>query len=237
MIYRDLISLSAVVYFDENRGGEEPVNDLKRMAVQSPTEDEKLTRYNTIANIYYLTNQYDSALVYFTQVFENKGDAAMKRSAARFLRDIYQSRGDTLMATQYAVYQVENAVSQAESNAQVSQLNELFQQHLQWEQERAEAERQQAARLRRNRMIVVVSVLVAVAALLAWLLIRRKMKQQRDEASQQMEAEREAHRGESIYVGEAETEQPGAARAEGPDAATGGQRRAETGGASGVVQR
>ncbi|MBO7618315.1 MAG: hypothetical protein J6T22_14085, partial [Bacteroidales bacterium] len=71
MIYRDLISLSAVVYFDENRSGEEPVNDLKRMAVQSPTEDEKLTRYNTIANIYYLTNQYDSALVYFTQVFEN----------------------------------------------------------------------------------------------------------------------------------------------------------------------
>ena len=200
MIYRDLISLSAVVYFDENRGGEEPVNDLKRMAVQSPTEDEKLTRYNTIANIYYLTNQYDSALVYFTQVFENKGDAAMKRSAARFLRDIYQSRGDTLMATQYAVYQVENAVSQAESNAQVSQLNELFQQHLQWEQERAEAERQQAARLRRNRMIVVVCVLVAVAALLAWLLIRRKMKQQRDEASQQMEAVQEAHRLEKASM-------------------------------------
>jgi tetratricopeptide (TPR) repeat protein len=200
MIYRDLISLSAVVYFDENRGGEEPVNDLKRMAVQSPTEDEKLTRYNTIANIYYLTNQYDSALVYFTQVFENKGDAAMKRSAARFLRDIYQSRGDTLMATQYAVYQVENAVSQAESNAQVSQLNELFQQHLQWEQERAEAERQQAARLRRNRMIVVVSVLVVVAALLAWLFYRRKMQQQRDEASQQMEAEREAHRLEKASM-------------------------------------
>ena len=200
MIYRDLISLSAVVYFDENRGGEEPVNDLKRMAVQSPTEDEKLTRYNTIANIYYLTNQYDSALVYFTQVFENKGDAAMKRSAARFLHDIYQSRGDTLMATQYAVYQVENAVSQAESNAQVSQLNELFKQHLQWEQERAEAERQQAARLRRNRMIVVVSVLVAVAALLAWLLIRRKMKQQRDAASQQMEAVQEAHRLEKASI-------------------------------------
>ena len=200
MIYRDLISLSAVVYFDENRGGEEPVNDLKRMAVQSPTEDEKLTRYNTIANIYYLTNQYDSALVYFTQVFENKGDAAMKRSAARFLRDIYQSRGDTLMATQYAVYQVENAVSQAESNAQVSQLNELFQQHLQWEQERAEAERQQAARLRRNRMIVVVSVLVVVATLLAWLFYRSKMKQQRDMASQQMEAVQEAHRLEKASM-------------------------------------
>ena len=109
------------------------------------------------------------------------------------------------MATQYAVYQVENAVSQAESNAQVSQLNELFQQHLQWEKERAEAERQQAARLRRNRMIVVVCVLVVVAALLAWLLHRRKMKQQRDEASQQMEAVQEAHRLENQRM-EAERE-------------------------------
>ena len=205
MIYRDLISLSAVLYFDENRGGEEPVNDLKRMALQSPTEDEKLTRYNTIANIYYLTNQYDSALVYFTQVFENKGDAAMKRTAARFLRNIYQSRGDSLKAVQYALYQSENAVSEAESNAQVSQLNELFQQHMQWEQERAEAERQQAARLRRNRMIVVVCALVVVAALLAWLLHRRKMRQQRDEASQQMEAVQEAHRLENQRM-EAERE-------------------------------
>ena len=200
MIYRDLISVSALVYFDENRGGEKPVNDLKRMAVQSPTEDEKLSRYNTIATIYYLTNQYDSALVYFAQVFESNDDVGMKRAVVRYLRDIYQSRGDTLKATQYAMFQAENAISEAESNAQVSQLNEMFQQHLQWEQERAEAERQQAARLRRNRMIVAVCVLVAVAALLAWLLHRRKMKQQRDEADQQMEAVQEAHRLEKASM-------------------------------------
>ena len=200
MIYRDLISVSALVYFDENRGGEKPVNDLKRMAVQSPTEDEKLSRYNTIATIYYLTNQYDSALVYFAQVFESNDDVGMKRAVVRYLRDIYQSRGDTLKATQYAMFQAENAISEGESNAQVSQLNEMFQQHLQWEQERAEAERQQIARLRRNRMIIVVSVLVVVAALLAWLLHRRKMKQQRDEADQQMEAVQEAHRLEKASI-------------------------------------
>jgi hypothetical protein len=49
-------------------------------------------------------------------------------------------------------------------------------------------------------MIVVVCVLVAVAALLAWLLIRRKMKQQRDAASQQMEAVQEAHRLEKASM-------------------------------------
>jgi predicted negative regulator of RcsB-dependent stress response len=205
LAYRDLISGLALYNYYSGKGVESAVSDLKRMATQTKDEDERLTRFFTIGRIYYETRQFDSAMVYLTRVFENKDNVVMKRDAARSLRDIFQVKGDTLKATQYAMFQAENAVSEAESNAQVSKLNELFQQHLQWEQERAEAERQQAARQRRNRMIVVVSVLVAVAALLAWLLIRRRMKQQRDEASQQMEAEREAHRLESQRM-EAERE-------------------------------
>ena len=54
-------------------------------------------------------------------------------------------------------------------------------------------------------MIVAVCVLVVVAALLAWLFYRRKMQQQRDEASQQMEAVQEARRMESQRM-EAERE-------------------------------
>ena len=205
LAYRDLIAARAVYNYDLGKGVEPAVSDLKRMAAQTTDEDERLTRFFTIGRIYYETNQFDSALVYLNRVFENKDNVGFKRETARCLRDIYQIKGDSLNAAQYALFQVENAVSEAESNAQVSQLNELFQQHLQWEQERAEAERQQAARLRRNRMIVVVCVLVVVAALLAWLFYRRKMRQQRDEASQQMEAVQEAHRLESQKM-EAERE-------------------------------
>ena len=200
LAYRDLIAARAVYNYDLGKGVEPAVSDLKRMAAQTTDEDERLTRFFTIGRIYYETNQFDSALVYLNRVFENKDNVGFKRETARCLRDIYQIKGDSLNAAQHALFQVENAVSEAESNAQVSQLNELFQRHLQWEQERAEAERQQATRLRRNRMIVVVSVLVAVAALLAWLLHRRKMKQQRDEASQQMEAVQEAHRLEKASM-------------------------------------
>ena len=200
LTYRNLFSQQALLNYYLGKGVEPAVNDLRYMVAKSQNEDEKLTRFATIGHIYYEAQNYDSALFYLIQVFENKDDASLKWDAAEKLRSIYQSRGDTLKVTQYAIFQAENAVSEVESNYQVSQLNELFQQHLQWEQERAEAERQQAARLRRNRMIVVVSVLVAVAALLAWLLHRRKMKQQRDEASQQMEAEREAHRLEKASM-------------------------------------
>ena len=200
LAYRDLISGLALYNYYSGKSVESAVSDLKRMATQTKDEDERLTRFFTIGSIYFEIRQFDSAMVYLTRVFENKDNVVMKRGAARSLRDIFQVKGDTLKATQYARYQVENPALEAESNRQVSQLNDLFQQHLQWEQERAEAERQQAARLRRNRMIVVVCVLVAVAALLAWLLIRRKMKQQRDEASQQMEAVQEAHRLEKASM-------------------------------------
>ena len=200
LAYRDLISGLALYNYYSGKSVESAVSDLKRMATQTKDEDERLTRFFTIGSIYFEIRQFDSAMVYLTRVFENTDDVLLKWDFAGKLRNIYQGRGDTLKAARYAMFQAENAVSEAESNAQVSKLNELFQQHLQWEQERAEAERQQAARQRRNRMIVVVSVLVAVAALLAWLLIRRKMKQQRDEADQQMEAEREAHRLEKASM-------------------------------------
>ena len=200
LIYRDLISSLAIYNYYFGKGVEPAVRDLKRMASQTMDEDERMTRFFTIGSIYYEISQFDSALVYLVPVFENKDNVVLKRDAARSLRDIYQIKGDSLKATQYAIYQAENPILEEESNWLVSQLNELFQQYLQWEQERAEAERQQAARLRRTRMIVVVSVLVAVAALLAWLLHRRKMKQQRDTASQQMEAEREAHRLEKASM-------------------------------------
>ena len=200
LAYRDLISGLALYNYHSGKSVESAVSDLKRMATQTKDEDERLTRFFTIGSIYFEIRQFDSAMVYLTRVFENKDNVVMKRGAARSLRDIFQVKGDTLKATQYARYQVENPALEAESNRQVSQLNDMFQQHLQWEQERAEAERQQAARLRRNRMIVVVCVLVVVAALLAWLLIRRRIKQQRNEASQQMEAEREAHRLEKASM-------------------------------------
>ena len=183
LIFRDLISARAFLYYQMGKGVEPSVNDLRRMAIQTTDETEKLNRYLTIGSIYSEEVQYDSALVYLTPVFENMEDAARQRIAARYLYEIFQNQGDTLKAAQFSMYIAGNTISEGESNAQVSQLNELLQQHLQWEQERADAERLGEARVRRNRMIVATGILAVLAALTAWLLHRRKMK-----------AEREAHR-------------------------------------------
>ncbi len=200
LVYRDLMASQALFDYYEVHDTIKALASLKSMAAQAESETERITRYSTIGDIYHNAGQFDSAKVYLETVFDFAKDATGQKLAAKALHDIAISEGDTLKANQYAQFLIEDVSAAAESQKRVSHLNELFRQHLQWEQERAEAERQQAARLRKNRMIVVVSVLVAVAALLAWLLIRRKMKQQRDEASQQMEAVQEAHRLEKASM-------------------------------------
>ena len=205
LVFRDLISAKALRSYNMGKGLEPSVNGLRRMAVQTTDEEEKLNRYLTIGCIYSEEVQYDSALVYLSPVFEDMEDAARQRIAARYLYEIFQNQGDTVKAARFSMYITGNTTSEGESSKQVSQLNELFQQHLQWEQERADAERLGEARVRRNRMIVATGILAVLAALTAWLLHRRKMKEQREEANQQIEVEREAHRLESQKL-EAERE-------------------------------
>ena len=205
LVYRDLISSKAVLAYNMGKGYESSIHNVKRMAAQADDENEKMTRFLIIGGIYYNEGQYDSALIYLTPVFENKKDIRIQKIAARFLHDIHQSQGDTLKSIQYAMFQAENAISEGENNAQVSQLNDMIQSYLQWEQKRADAERLGEARVRRNRMIVATGILAVLAALTALLLHRRKMKEQHEKANQQIEVEREAHRLESQKL-EAERE-------------------------------
>ena len=200
IVYRDLMASQALFDYYEVHDAIKALDSLKSMAAQAESETERISRYSTIGDIYYDAGQLDSAKFYLEPGFGFANDAIGQKLAAKILHDIAISEGDTLKANQYAQFSIEDIAATAENQKRVSQLNELFQQHLQWEQERDEAERQQTARLRRNRMIVAVCVLVVVAALLAWLFYRRKMQQQRDEADQQMEAVQEAHRLEKASM-------------------------------------
>ena len=172
LVYRDLVSQMALLHFNMGEDAESSIGDLKRMVIQAESEQERLNRFFTLGGIYFENRQYDSAIVYLTPVFENKEDATTQRLAAICLYNIYQSMGDLLKSTQYAMYQAENATPKGESSMQASQLNDLFQQYLQWEQEKAEAERRQteqlAARRRLVRGVVTAMVVLLVLGLGLW---------------------------------------------------------------------
>ena len=180
-VYRDLVSQLALLNYDLSKDAEASIIQLKRMLAQTSDENEKMARISTIGSIYSDDGQYDSALVYLVPMFENKDNAVRQRVAASYLHEIYQSKGDTVKAAQFAVYLAENSVSQGESNAQVSQLNELFQQHLQWEQEKVEAKRRQieqlAARQRMVRGVVTAVVVLLVLGLGLWWWMAKRRKE------------------------------------------------------------
>ncbi len=177
MIYRDIVSSRALFDYEWHHDTFGALDSLKRIATQAANETERLVRFLAIGNIYQDIGQYDSAKVYLEPVFEK--DSSRAALAARVLHGIALKEGDTIKSNVYAQFLIEDAFVNAEIQAQVSQLNDMFQQHLQWEQEKAEAERRQAEQLAaRQRMVrgvvTAVVVLLVLGVGLWWWMAKRK---------------------------------------------------------------
>ena len=177
ILYRDVVSLMAFSEHEVHHDNTSSLDSLKSMVAQAADETERLTRYSTIGYIYYDTRQFDSAKVYLVPVFDKDPDRASM--VARPLREIALIEGDTVKANHYALILAEEGATAANSQARASQLNDMFQQHLQWEQEKAEAERRQAEQLAaRQRMVQGVVTAVVVLLVLGlgswWWMAKRK---------------------------------------------------------------
>ena len=178
LVYRDAVCLLALSEFRAHHDTLASLDSLKSMMAQATSEAEMLTRFMAIGSIYHDIGQYDSAKVYLECAVEKYPRGA--NTAAIYLRDIALKEGDTVKANQYALILAEKGATAANSQARVSQLNDMFQQHLQWEQEKAEAERRQTEQLAaRQRMVRGVVTAVAVLLVLGlglwwWMAKRRK---------------------------------------------------------------
>lgn len=179
LLYRDAVCMLALSEYSAHHDTLASLDSLKRMASQAANEDERLGRFVGIGSIYQDMGQYDSAKVYLEPVLGKYGKRG--KVAARLLRDIALIEGDTVKANQYAQFLIEDVTSAANSQARVSQLNDMFQQHLQWEQEKAEAERRQteqlAARRRLVRGVVTAVVVLLVLGLGLWWRMAKRRKE------------------------------------------------------------
>ena len=201
LVYRDVVSQYALLKYETEEDGESFIQDLKCMMAQAADESERLTRYLTIGAIYMDKGLNDSALKYLTPVFMYKDDDISVKKAARCLREIYQSKGDTEKAAQFAMYQAENESLERESNALASRLNDMFQSHIEWEKEKAETERklaeQEAARQRwRRGLAVTVVVVMALGLGLWWWMAKRRKEHETEtqtlnEEKQQLQTQRD----------------------------------------------
>jgi cytochrome b len=169
------------------------------MATQAANETERLNRFLIIGNIYGYLEQYDSAKFYLEPVLEKDPNGAM--IAVKCLKDIALKMGDTLKANEYALILANEGTSAAKNQAQVSKLNDLFQNYLQEKQEAASLrERRKAVRL---TLMVLVPLLLAIGLAVAIVMRRRHRKRlvaQEVAAQQRLEEERQSHRMEQAAL-------------------------------------
>jgi len=173
LLYRDLISVRALFEYSSHNDTVNSLDSLKRMTAQATNETERLNRYMIIGSIYQDMRQYDSAKAYFEPVLEFEKESGMASVSARALREIAMSEGDTLKANQYATMLIEKTTTAAEKQAQVSKLNDMFQNYLQENQEAASLrERRKAVRM----TLAMVMALVVLAAVVVILMRRSHRK-------------------------------------------------------------
>ena len=185
LLYRDAVCMLALSEYNAHHDTLASLDSLKRMVSQAANEDERLGRFVGIGSIYQDMGQYDSAKVYLEPVLEKNAKGA--KITAILLRDIALIEGDTVKANQYAQSLIEDVTSAAKNQAQVSKLNDLFQNYLQEKQEMALAlERLEAQR--RNLWIGGMVALLAIVGLTVAIVTRRSHKKRL--AAQEAEAQR-----------------------------------------------
>ena len=125
--------------------------------------------------------------------------------AAERLREIALKEGDILKADVYAQVLLEDPNTEAESNAQVSQLEGLFNNYLSKKQEIQTAKEHHDAILRTSKIIIVIAVVVGVfIVILMKLRNRKKLMEVHNEEEKRhaevLEAEQQAHRMEQAAL-------------------------------------
>ena len=167
MVYRDIITSQAL--FEYKKDSIIALDSVRSMAAQAIDETERLARYLFLGIIYHYSGQDDTAKAYLEPVLEK--DPSRAALAARVLHEIAIKEGDTIKYNAYAQFLLEDAFVNAENQARVSKLNNLFQTYLQEKQEIASLrERKKAVR---TTLVVVLPFVVVLAAVVVILMRRR----------------------------------------------------------------
>ena len=194
ILYRNIINRKALSSYHVGYDASASVVALKHIAFVG-NEFEKYDRYLGIGYIYKLDNQYDSAIVYLNQVYEDAPSLFLKTQSADYLREIYEDRGESDKAGQYARFVAQNTPPEFGTKADEWRFTSLFQDYLQQKQENT---RLQEAKLNRERIMKIVLPLLALIAVFAvWMLINRK-QHKRTEAEKQVLSGQLQEQGEAL---------------------------------------
>lgn len=197
LFFRNIVSNQSLLSYQLTHQAAASIERLKLMAALAEDEDERLTRYIVIGDIYFEEGFYDSACFYLEPVLDNKGNKFLQKRIANYLRIIYDSLGNKEKSEEYKHYLVLHNETGAENSALVSQLSDMFKTYLSKKQEKkAEAMREAAVKR-------VLKVIISIAAVLALAIIvtarwrsKKLLKKQQEEANRKLGETEQQHKEE-----------------------------------------
>ena len=174
-LYRDIVASMTLLDYQMSRDTKKSLEALRWLIIQAKDDAEKRIRFLVVGTLYYEERQYDSALLYLEQVYENNENAAVQIQVADYLLNIYQSMGDESKAKECANYLSQIAVSELEQKAVQSQLTTLFQDYLQ-----KKAENQTLIeKMKHQRKYVLLSVMLILLFVTATVFVSGKLRKKK----------------------------------------------------------
>ena len=199
--YRDIVSTRALLSYQLTHQAEVPLTRLKQMAVLAEDNEERLTRYLLVGDIYYEEGLYDSALLYLEPVMENKENRFLQIQVANYLRTIYDSLGNREKAEECMRYLALRNEKGAENSAMVSLLSEMFKAHMSQKQEKEAKTKRKVAVKKTLGIVIPIAVALALAIIvMAKLRSKKLLRQQQEEAERKLDETEQQHRMEQAAI-------------------------------------
>jgi tetratricopeptide (TPR) repeat protein len=193
--YRDMVSTKALLSYQLTHQAEMSLERLKQMAVLAEDDDERLTRYMVIGNIFFEEGMYDSALLYLEPVLENKENRSLKIQVANYLRIIYDSLGNHEKSNECMHYLALHNETGAENSAMVSQLSEIYKTYKSRKQEKEAVAKREVAVKKVLGIVIPMAVILALAIIvMAKWRSRKLLKEQREESDRVLGEKEQQHR-------------------------------------------
>jgi tetratricopeptide (TPR) repeat protein len=193
--YRDIVSTQYLLLYQLTHQTEASLKRLKQMVALTEDDDERLTRYLAIGDIYFEEGFYDSACFYLEPVLKNNDNSFLQIQVANYLRIIYDSLGNKEKSDWCKLYLALHNETGAENSALVSQLSDLFKTYMSQRQEKEAEAKREAAVKKVLKVIIPIAVVLALAIIVTAKWRSKKLLKAKEERHQQeMETERQAHK-------------------------------------------
>ena len=195
LYYRDMVSTKALLSYQMTHQAEISLDQLKQMATLAEDDDERLTRYMVIGNIFFEEGMYDSALLYLEPVLENKRNRFLQIRVANYLRIIYDSLGNKEKSNECLHYLALHNEKGAENSAMVSQLSEIYKTYKSRKQEKEAVAKREVAVKKVLGIVIPMAVILALAIIvMAKWRSKKLLKEQREESDRVLGEKEQQHR-------------------------------------------